>query len=219
MDNNTVFGIRPVIEAIEAGRQIEKIMIKKGAEGQLLTELREICRSQRIHIQEVPVEKLNRTVRANHQGVIAQISPIVYADVEDMLAEIPEGESALIVIFDSITDVRNFGGIARSAACAGALNNIPVCRVGSIRNTIKMLQSAGINVVAASEKADRVLYDADMSRPTAIVMGSEEKGISKEVLKLCDQTVSIPQNGDIQSLNVSAAAAVMLFEAVRQRHK
>lgn len=243
MDNNTVFGIRPVIEAIEAGRQIEKIMIKKGAEGQLLTELREICRSQRIHIQEVPVEKLNRTVRANHQGVIAQISPIVYADVEDMLAEIPEGESALIVIFDSITDVRNFGGIARSAECAGAhglivplknaapvnadamkasagaLNNIPVCRVGSIRNTIKMLQSAGINVVAASEKADRVLYDADMSRPTAIVMGSEEKGISKEVLKLCDQTVSIPQNGDIQSLNVSAAAAVMLFEAVRQRHK
>ena len=243
MTNDIVFGIRPVIEAIEAGRQIEKVMIRKGAEGQLLSELSEICRAQRIHVQQVPVEKLNRTVRGNHQGVVAQISPIVYADVEDMLAEIPASQPALIVIFDGITDVRNFGGIARSAECAGAhglivpiknsapvnadamkasagaLNNIPVCRVGSIRNTIKMLQSAGIRVVAASEKADRTLYDADMTGPTAIVMGSEEQGISKEVLKLCDMTVAIPQYGNIQSLNVSAAAAVMLFEAVRQRLK
>ncbi len=243
MANDIVFGIRPVIEAIEAGRQIEKVMIRKGAEGQLLSELSEICRAQRIHVQQVPVEKLNRTVRGNHQGVVAQISPIVYADVEDMLAEIPASQPALIVIFDGITDVRNFGGIARSAECAGAqglivpiknsapvnadamkasagaLNNIPVCRVGSIRNTIKMLQSAGIRVVAASEKADRTLYDADMTGPTAIVMGSEEQGISKEVLKLCDMTVAIPQYGNIQSLNVSAAAAVMLFEAVRQRLK
>ena len=243
MANDIVFGIRPVIEAIEAGRQIEKVMIRKGAEGQLLSELSEICRAQRIHVQQVPVEKLNRTVRGNHQGVVAQISPIVYADVEDMLAEIPASQPALIVIFDGITDVRNFGGIARSAECAGAqglivpiknsapvnadamkasagaLNNIPVCRVGSIRNTIKMLQSTGIRVVAASEKADRTLYDADMTGPTAIVMGSEEQGISKEVLKLCDMTVAIPQYGNIQSLNVSAAAAVMLFEAVRQRLK
>ena len=234
MANDIVFGIRPVIEAIEAGRQIEKVMIRKGAEGQLLSELSEICRAQRIHVQQVPVEKLNRTVRGNHQGVVAQISPIVYADVEDMLAEIPASQPALIVIFD---------GIARSAECAGAhglivpiknaapvnadamkasagaLNNIPVCRVGSIRNTIKMLQSTGIRVIAASEKADRTLYDADMTGPTAIVMGSEEQGISKEVLKLCDMTVAIPQYGNIQSLNVSAAAAVMLFEAVRQRLK
>lgn len=243
MENNIVFGIRPVIEAIEAGRQIEKVMVKKGAEGQLLSELLEICRAQRIHVQQVPVEKLNRTVRGNHQGVVAQISPIAYADVEDMLAEIPDSQPALIVIFDGVTDVRNFGGIARSAECAGAhglivpiknaapvnadamkasagaLNNIPVCRVGSIRNTIKMLQASGIRIVAASEKADKTLYSADMTGPTAIVMGSEDEGISKEVLKLCDQTVAIPQNGNIQSLNVSAAAAVMLFEAVRQRLK
>lgn len=243
MDNNIVFGIRPVIEAIEAGRQIEKVMVKKGAEGQLLSELLEICKAQRIHVQSVPVEKLNRTVKGNHQGVVAQISPIAYADIEDMLAEIPADEQPLIVIFDGITDVRNFGGIARSAECAGAhglivpiknaapvnadamkasagaLNNIPVCRVGSIRNTIKMLQSEGIRIVAASEKAEKTLYSTDMTGPTAIVMGSEDEGISKEVLKLCDQTVAIPQNGNIQSLNVSAAAAVMLFEAVRQRLK
>lgn len=187
MDNDTVFGIRPVIEAIEAGQQIEKVMVKKGAEGQLLSELLEICKAQRIHVQSVPVEKLNRTVKGNHQGVVAQISPIAYADVEDMLAEIPADEQALIVIFDGVTDVRNFGGIARSAECAGAhglivpiknaapvnadamkasagaLNNIPVCRVGSIRNTIKMLQSEGIRIVAASEKAEKTLYSADMT--------------------------------------------------------
>lgn len=114
MDNDTVFGIRPVIEAIEAGRQIEKVMVKKGAEGQLLSELLEICKAQRIHVQSVPVEKLNRTVKGNHQGVVAQISPIAYADVEDMLAEIPADEQALIVIFDGVTDVRNFGGIAEA---------------------------------------------------------------------------------------------------------
>ncbi len=241
MNDNIIFGIRPVIEAIESGRQIEKVMVKKGAEGLLLSELLEICRAQKIHVQQVPVEKLNRTVRGNHQGVVALISPIAYADVEDMLDEIPESQSPLVVIFDGVTDVRNFGGIARSAECAGAhglivplknaapvnadamkasagaLNNIPVCRVGSIRNTIKMLKAGGFNIIAASEKAEKTLYGADMTQATAIVMGSEDEGISKEVLKLCDHTVAIPQSGTIQSLNVSAAAAVMLFEAVRQR--
>ena len=241
MNNDIIFGIRPVIEAVEAGRQIEKVMVRRGAEGQLLSELLEICRAHRIAVQQVPVEKLNRTVRGNHQGVVARISPVVYADVQDMLAGIPDSEAPLIVVFDSVTDVRNFGGIARSAECAGAhglivplknaapvnaeamkasagaLNNLPVCRVGSIRNTLKMLQSAGINIVGASEKADKLLYAADLSQPTAIVMGSEERGISKEVLKLCNDVVSIPQSGSIASLNVSAAAAVMLFETVRQR--
>lgn len=238
---NIVFGLRPVIEAIEAGRQIEKIYIKKGAEGQLIGELREIARAQRISVQEVPVQKLDRLTRGNHQGVVAQISAIVYADMEEILAGIPEGAAGLLVIFDGVTDVRNFGGIARTAECAGAhglivpmknaapvnadamkssagaLNIIPVARVGSIRNTIKLLQAEGFQIVAATEKGAKALYDADFTRPTAIVMGSEDTGISKEVLKLCDEQLAIPQRGKIESLNVAAAAAVMLYEVVRQR--
>lgn len=241
MNDNLVFGLRPVIEAIEAGRQIEKIYLKKGADGVLLNELREIARAQRLHIQEVPIEKLNRLTRGNHQGVVAQISAIVYADIEEILAAVPEGVPGLVVVFDGVTDVRNFGGIARSAECAGAhglivpaknsapvnadamkasagaLNIIPVARVGSIRNTIKLLQAADFQIVAATEKAEERLYDVDLRRPTAIVMGSEDEGISKEVLKLCNSQVAIPLRGQIESLNVAAAAAVMLFEVVRQR--
>jgi 23S rRNA (guanosine2251-2'-O)-methyltransferase len=245
---NIIFGIRPVVEAIESGRQIEKIYIKKGADGVLIGELREIARAQHIHIQEVPIEKLDRLTKngrwgqsANHQGVVAQISAIVYAGIEEILEAIPEGTPGLIVVFDGVTDVRNFGGIARTAECAGvhglivplknaapvnadalkasagALNIIPVSRVGSIRNTLKMLQAEGFQVVAASEKASKTLYAAEFTRPTVIVMGSEEDGISKEVLKLCDEQVSIPLRGRISSLNVSAAASVMLYEIVRQR--
>ena len=241
MDNNLIFGIRPVIEAIEAGRQIDKIYIKKGADGLLLQELRGICRERRIPTQDVPVEKLNRLTKANHQGVVAQMSPIEYADITEVLAGLDKDEVPLIVVFDGVTDVRNFGAIARSAECAGAhalivplknsapvnadaiktsagaLNIIPVCRVGSIRNTLKYLQNEGMQVVAATEKSNTILFEADMTKPTVIVMGSEDTGISKEVLKMCDVQLAIPIIGRIESLNVSAAAAVMLFEAVRQR--
>ena len=227
MDNNLIFGIRPVVEAIEAGREIEKLYIRKGAEGQLMTELRDLCLRHRVRVQEVPVEKLNRLVRGNHQGVVAQIAAIAYVQLDDIL--------------ERVTDVRNFGAIARSAECAGAhgliaplknsapvnaeairasagaLTTIPVCRVGSIRNTLKTLQAEGFQVVAATEKSRKLLYDADLRRPTALVMGAEETGISKEVLKLCDERLAIPLIGRIESLNVSAAAAVMLFEVVRQR--
>lgn len=282
---NLIFGIRPVIEAIEAGRQIEKIYIKKDAEGVLLGELREIARAQHIHVQEVPIEKLNRLAAKaggggrpggdgarsrreldngidgdggvserdsrggrgrqtiNHQGVVAQISAIVYAGVEEILDSIPEGAMGLVVVFDGVTDVRNFGAIARTAECAGAqglivptknaapvnadalkasagaLNLTPVARVGSIRNTLRLLQSAGFQIVAATEKSTKTLYEADLTRSTAIVMGSEDTGISKEVLKLCDEQLAIPMSGKIGSLNVSAAAAVMLYEVVRQRVK
>ena len=218
---NIVFGIRPVAEAIESGKQIEKIYIRKGAEGQLMTDLKDLCYRHRRHYQEVPVEKLNRMTRGNHQGVVAVIAAIDYVEVSDILERVPEDETPLIVVFDNVTDVRNFGGIARSAECAGAhgiisslknsapvnadsirssagaLTRIPVARVGSIRNTLK--------------------YDADLTKPTVIVMGSEENGISKEVLKLCDEQLAIPMIGAIESLNVSAAAAIMLFEVVRQR--
>lgn len=241
MDNNLIFGIRPVVEAIEAGREIEKLYIRKGAEGQLMTELRDLCLRHRVHVQEVPVEKLNRLVRGNHQGVVAQIAAIAYVQLDDILERVPDDETPLVVVFDGVTDVRNFGAIARSAECAGAhgliaplknsapvnaeairasagaLTTIPVCRVGSIRNTIKTLQAEGFQVVAATEKSRKLLYDADLRRPTALVMGAEETGISKEVLKLCDERLAIPLIGRIKSLNVSAAAAVMLFEVVRQR--
>ena len=241
MDNNLIFGIRPVVEAIEAGREIEKLYIRKGAEGQLMTELRDLCLRHRVRVQEVPVEKLNRLVRGNHQGVVAQIAAIAYVQLDDILERVPDDETPLVVVFDGVTDVRNFGAIARSAECAGAhgliaplknsapvnaeairasagaLTTIPVCRVGSIRNTIKTLQAEGFQVVAATEKGRKLLYDADLRRPTALVMGAEETGISKEVLKLCDERLAIPLIGRIESLNVSAAAAVMLFEVVRQR--
>ena len=241
MDNNLIFGIRPVVEAIEAGREIEKLYIRKGAEGQLMTELRDLCLRHRVRVQEVPVEKLNRLVRGNHQGVVAQIAAIAYVQLDDILERVPDDETPLVVVFDGVTDVRNFGAIARSAECAGAhgliaplknsapvnaeairasagaLTTIPVCRVGSIRNTLKTLQAEGFQVVAATEKSRKLLYDADLRRPTALVMGAEETGISKEVLKLCDERLAIPLIGRIESLNVSAVAAVMLFEAVRQR--
>ena len=241
MDNNLIFGIRPVVEAIEAGREIEKLYIRKGAEGQLMTELRDLCLRHRVHVQEVPVEKLNRLVRGNHQGVVAQIAAIAYVQLDDILERVPDDETPLVVVFDGVTDVRNFGAIARSAECAGAhglivplknsapvnaeairssagaLTTIPVCRVGSVRNTLRQLQTEGFQVVAATEKSRKLLYDADLRRPTALVMGAEETGISKEVLKLCDERLAIPLIGRIESLNVSAAAAVMLFEVVRQR--
>ena len=238
---NIVFGIRPVAEAIESGKQIEKIYIRKGAEGQLMTDLKDLCYRYRRHYQEVPVEKLNRMTRGNHQGVVAVIAAIDYVEVSDILERVPDDETPLIVVFDNVTDVRNFGGIARSAECAGAhgiisslknsapvnadsirssagaLTRIPVARVGSIRNTLKSLQAEGFQIVAATEHSRKLMYDADLTKPTVIVMGSEENGISKEVLKLCDEQLAIPMIGAIESLNVSAAAAIMLFEVVRQR--
>ena len=236
--DNLIFGIRPVAEAIEAGRQLEKLYIRKGAEGPLMQEFRDLCIRHRIRWQEVPVEKLNRLVRGNHQGVVAQTAAIEYVGLTDILERVPEDETPLVVLFDGVTDVRNFG---RSAECAGAhglitplknsapvnaeairssagaLATIPVCRVGSVRNTLKQLQAEGFQVVAATEKSRKLLYDADFRRPTVLVMGAEDTGISKEVLKLCDEQLAIPMIGRIESLNVSAAAAVMLFEVVRQR--
>lgn len=241
MDNNIVFGIRPVAEAIESGRQIEKLYVRRGADGQLMSDLKDLCLRHRIRIQEVPVEKLNRLTKGNHQGVVAQVSAIEYVELKDILERVPEDETPFVVILDGVTDIRNFGGIARSAECAGAhgiitslkssatvnaesmkasagaLSRIPVCRVGSIRNTVKALQSEGFSIVAATEHSRKLMYDADLTGPVAIIMGSEEKGISKEVLKLCNEQLAIPLVGALESLNVSAAAAIMLFEVVRQR--
>ena len=238
---NLIFGLRPVIEVIESGKQIEKLYVKKGAEGQLMNDFKDLCYRAHVRYQEVPVEKLNRLTRGNHQGVVAQMAAIDYVALEDILERVPEDETPLIVLFDGVTDVRNFGAIARSAECAGAhglivplknsapvnseairssagaLTRIPVHRAGSLRNTLKALAAEGMQIVAATEKSRKLLYDADLTKPTVIVMGNEEKGVSKEIMKLCDEQLAIPMIGAIESLNVSAAAAVMLFEAVRQR--
>lgn len=239
--SNIIFGIRPIAEAIQSGRQLEKLFIKKGAEGQLMTEFKDLCYRHKIRWQEVPIEKLNRMTMSNHQGVVAQMAAIEYVELQDILDRVPEDETPLIVVFDGVTDVRNFGGIARSAECAGAhglivpiknsapvnaeaiktsagaLNKIPVHRAGSIRNTLKYLSETGMQIVAATEKSSTVLFDSDLRKPTVIVMGSEDTGISKEVLKLCNVQLAIPIIGSIESLNVSAAAAIILFEVVRQR--
>lgn len=239
--DNLIFGIRPVAEAIESGKQIEKLYIRKGADGQLMQELKDLIIRHRLHFQEVPVEKLNRLTRGNHQGVVAQTALIGYVQLEEILERVPDDETPLIVAFDGVTDVRNFGAIARSAECAGAhglitplknsapvnaeamrssagaLTAIPVCRVGSLRMTLAQLQQAGYQIVAATEKSRKLLYDADFRRPTVLVMGAEDTGISPAILKLCDEHLAIPMIGHIESLNVSAAAAVLLFEVVRQR--
>ena len=241
-EKNKIFGLRPIIEAIEAGKQLEKVYLKKGADGVLLTELADLCTRRRIRVQWVPIEKLNYLSRNNnHQGAVALTSAVEYADIHDLLEGIPEEQDPLLVVFDGVTDVRNFGAIARSAECAGAhglivpmknaapvnaeamkasagaLSLIPVSRVGSIRNTLKMLQQQGYRIIAATEKSNTLLFEADLTGPIALVMGSEDTGISREVLKMCDVRLAIPIVGSIESLNVSAAAAVMLFETVRQR--
>ncbi len=241
-NNLIIFGARPVMEAITVGKEIDRVYLKKGSDSPLVIRVVELCRQHGVNYQEVPIEKLNRMTRGNHQGIVAQMSPITYNDVATVLEDIERsGVAPLIVVMDSVTDVRNFGAIARSAECAGAhaiimslknsapvngeairssagaLTIIPVCRVGSIKTTLTMLKEQGMQLVAATEKGDMLVYDADLTKPTVIVMGSEDKGISKDVLRLCDKQVAIPIIGSVESLNVSCAASVILFETVRQR--
>lgn len=237
-----IYGIRAVIEAIEAGKEIDKVLIRKDLNGELAGELFETIRSNRVFSRRVPVEKLNKITRKNHQGVIAIVSSVTYHSLEHLVPQLYEdGVLPFIVILDGITDVRNFGAIARTCECAGAdavviplhnsvsvsgdamktsagaLNYLPVCRERSIVGAVKFLKDNGYQVIAASEKADINYTQADYLTPVAIVMGAEDVGISEEVLKLCDTFVSIPQFGKIGSLNVSVAAGVMMYEVVRQR--
>lgn len=239
---NLIFGTRAVIEAVNAGKEIDKIIIQKGLSNQLYSELRRAIQDLDIPIQIVPPEKINRITTKNHQGVLAFVSQITYYDVEDLLAHVFEkGKVPLVLILDRVTDVRNFGAIARSAACAdvnfivipsrgaaqinadavktsaGALNSLKVCRVDNLKNTIEYLKDSGLQIIACHEKTENYFYNADFTKPTAIIMGSEENGISNEYLKRSDMQVKIPMVGNIASLNVSVASGVILFEAVKQR--
>lgn len=256
---NVIFGIHPVREALEMGQAVEKIYFKRSSENddqryskygssttgsnEALESIRELARRNNIVCQEVPAEKLDRlTRRNNHQGVVAVVPAIEYADFNEIVEKFAEANiPPLIVVLDGVTDVRNFGAIARSAECAGAdaiiisaknsapvnaeslkssagaLSVIPVCKVGSVRNAVKTLQMNGLKLVAATEKSDKIVFQADFTGPLAIIMGAEDHGISIDILRMCDERIAIPLLGKIESLNVSAAASVLLFEAVRQR--
>lgn len=240
--NEMIFGVRAVIEAIEAGSTVDKIFIKNDTTGDLTNELSALARERNIPMQRVPLEKLNRLTRKNHQGVVAFISPVPYYDVEEVVTRLFEdGKTPSLIILDGITDTRNFGAIARTANCAGidaivipdrgsvtvtpeavktsagALFHIPVCRCRNLVDTVRILKSSGIKIVGASEKTDRTYTQCDMALPVGIVMGAEDTGISKQLLRECDELVAIPMKGNISSLNVSVAAGVMMYEIVRQR--
>jgi len=241
-EKDMIFGIRAVLEAIQAGKEIDKILLRRDMTSELSRELFAALNGLEVPVQKVPIEKLNRITMKNHQGVIAFISPVAYQRIEDIIPAIYEaGRLPFIVVLDGVTDVRNFGAIARTCECAGvdaivvplrggsalngdavktsagALMKIPVCRESNLTTALKFIASSGIKVIAASEKATQNYTEVSMTEPLAIVMGSEDEGVSPDNLRLCDQMVRIPLLGTIDSLNVSVAAGVLMYEAVRQR--
>ena len=236
------FGIRAVIEAIQSGKEIDKLLIKKDINGELISELFALVKEMHIPVQRVPIEKINRITRKNHQGVIAFLSAVTYYKLDDVVPVFyEEGLNPFVVVLDGITDVRNFGAIARTCDCAGvnaivipeknsvsvnadavktsagALNYVPVCREKNLVNAVKTLHNSGYKVIGASEKSSVNYTKVDYTGPVALILGAEDKGISKDLLKLCDNFVSIPEFGNINSLNVSVAGGVMMYEVVRQR--
>ena len=237
-----IFGIRAVIEAIESGKDIDKVLIKKDLKSELAAELFAKMKEYSIVGQRVPVDRINRITKKNHQGVVAILSAITFASLDNVVPELYEkGETPLVVILDGITDVRNFGAIARTCECAGvnaivisernsagvngdavktsagALLHIPVCREKTALNAVKYLKDSGFQIVGATEKGAVNYTKIDYAVPTAIVMGAEDVGISVDILKICDSYAAIPQFGHISSLNVSVAAGILIYEAVRQR--
>jgi len=238
----TIFGIRAIIEAIKSGESIDKVFVQKGISGELFKEMEFLLRQEGINSSYVPVEKLNRLVKGNHQGAVANISPIEFHNIDDLVLNVIEsGKTPLFLLLDQLSDVRNFGAIVRTAECtgvsgiiiqkkggapingdtiktsAGAIFKIPVCKVDHIKDAVFHMQSSGIKVIAATEKADDYMYDMSFKEPCAIVMGSEGKGINPSVLKVVDKRAKLPILGAIESLNVSVACGAFLYEAVRQR--
>jgi 23S rRNA (guanosine2251-2'-O)-methyltransferase len=243
MDGNKIFGLRPVLEALKAGKSFEKILIREGKGTELLYQIIDAAKKKNIILDRVPAERLDRLAKnGNHQGVVAFLSSVEYSDLEKVLENIQlSGKIPFLLLLDKITDVRNFGAIARTAECAGidaivvpaknaaplnvdamktsagALNYIPVCRTPNLRTAIYLMKSYDIKIIAATEKSDNNYFATDLSGAVAIILGSEESGITENNLALADETMKIPLQGNIDSLNVSAAAAVILFERVRQR--
>jgi 23S rRNA (guanosine2251-2'-O)-methyltransferase len=243
MPEDRIYGMHPVREALTGNKKLEKIMVRKGMDSPAATEITELARNRDIPVQYVPQEKLNHlSGKGNHQGVVAILAQLDYIGLEEaVLAASAKNKYPTVLLLDGVSDVRNFGAIARTCECAGvgalilpakggaavnqdaiktsagALLRIPACKVPNLKTALYYLKESGYTITGTVTGAERSIYDADFCRSTAIVMGAEGKGISDSVINLCDQLVSIPQLGEIGSLNVSAAAAVVLFEAVRQR--
>lgn len=242
-ESSKIFGIRAVIEAINSGKTISKVYLQKGLTGPLFSELNTLIKSKNIANSYVPIEKLNRfSKNSNHQGVAAQISPIEFADLDALiLSTLESSATPLFLLLDQLSDVRNFGAIIRTAECtgvhgiiiqkqgnapvsadtiktsAGAAFKIPICKVDHIKDAIFQFQAADIQIVAATEKTDQLIYDVDLTVPTAIVMGSEDRGINPSILKIVSQKAKLPLLGEIESLNVSVACGAFLYETTRQR--
>ena len=238
---NLIFGMHPLLEALEAGREIDKILLKRGLRSEEVSRITALARERTIPLQFVPEERLTRLTRKQHQGVIAFISEIEYTPLETLIPMLYEaGRSPFVLLLDGLTDVRNFGAIARTAECAGvdaliipergsvtvtadaiktsagALHRLPVCRVSSIMSAVSLLQASGLKIVAASEKARDVYTETELRLPLGLVLGAEDEGVSEEVLRRADHIVRIPQVGAIGSLNVSVAAGILIYEIGRQ---
>ena len=239
-----IYGTHPIQEAFDSGKEIDKLLIQKGVRNEGIQEIIKKAKQTETPFQFVPIEKMNRVTRKNHQGIIAYVSQVEYQQLEMVLPMVYEqGETPLILLLDRITDIRNIGAIARTAECtgvhaivvpaqnsarinadavkssAGAILRIPIVRSFNLKDSIKFLKDSGLQIFAASEKANAIYDEVDYTAPAAIIMGSEEDGVSGEYLKLCNETVQIPMVGEIASLNVSVAAGVMLFEVLNQRRK
>lgn len=241
--SSKIFGIRAIIEAINSEKTISKVFLQKGLSGPLFSELNSLIKANNIATSYVPIEKLNRfSKNSNHQGAAAQISPIDFADLDELISKSLESDSTpLFLLLDQVSDVRNFGAIIRTAECtgvqgiiiqkqgnapvsadtiktsAGAAYKIPICKVDHIKDAIFQFQAADIQIVAATEKTDQLIYDVDLTVPTAIVMGSEDRGINPSILKIVTHKAKLPLKGEIESLNVSVACGAFLYEATRQR--
>jgi 23S rRNA (guanosine2251-2'-O)-methyltransferase len=242
-ETTNIFGIRAIIEAIESGSTMNKVYLQKGLRGSLFFQLEKLIKEKKISISMVPVEKLDRLSKnSNHQGAVAQISPVEFHDLEELIDTVLESKKTpLFLLLDQLSDVRNFGAIIRTAECtgvngiiiqkdgsapvnaetiktsAGAAFKIPICKVDHIKDALFLLQAAEIKTVAATEKTESSLYDIDLKRPMAIVVGSEHRGVNPSILKMVDYKAKLPLLGDIESLNVSVACGAFLYETVRQR--
>jgi len=237
-----IFGIRAIVEAINAGKEIDKVFIQKDAQGDLMRDLMKAMKQKSINFSYVPIEKLNRLTPNNHQGAVATIAPIGFHDLETLVESVLEsGKMPLFLILDQLSDARNFGAIIRTAECtgvngiiiqkqgsapvngdtvktsAGAVFNVPICKVEHIKDAIFHLQGSGIKAVAATEKTENTIYDIALNEPLAIIMGSEDRGINPSVLKIVDDKAKLPMFGTIESLNVSVACGAFLYETLRQR--
>lgn len=242
LDDLLVCGMRPVIEAVTSGRQVDKILIQSNADSQLSREVRSLAKEAGIPVQFVPQEKLNSMTTVNHQGVVATISPITFYSFADLLETVAEnGKTPFFVLLDHVTDVRNFGAIVRTAECAGvdavivpdrgsaqigadaiksssgALLRLPVCRESNLKTVLNLARQSGLQICAATEKGATMYTEVDFTLPTLLVMGAEETGITPELLKLSDVRAKLPITGEVQSLNVSVAAGVFAYEMLRQR--